>query len=151
MPEDGHSSAGMDQAERTHEAQALFGGLVYNEQGQRAEVVYIGRVAHYAIPDAGFLRHVEAYRVDRHIIAQLQQQISSMQDEVVRGMLSMLGKNDLMTKAAIDASLSNLEQSIRRSDSSEWVPWLKLFGFRVAVDLHGNLVEVIYPSAPEDE
>ncbi|MBC7316698.1 MAG: hypothetical protein H5T70_09800, partial [Chloroflexi bacterium] len=29
---------------------ALFPGLVYNEQGQPAEVAYIGGVAHYAIP-----------------------------------------------------------------------------------------------------
>ena len=42
-------------------SQALFRGLVYNEQGEPAEVAYIGGVAHYAIPDDGFLRHVEAY------------------------------------------------------------------------------------------
>ena len=79
------------------EQQALFSGLVYNEQGQPAEVAYVGGVAHYAIPDDGFLRHVEAYRVDDVVIARLKEQITSMQDEVVRGMLQMLGKEDIFT------------------------------------------------------
>ena len=39
-------------------------GLVYNQAGEEARVVTIGGVAHYAIPEDGFLRHVEAYHVD---------------------------------------------------------------------------------------
>jgi len=134
------------------EQQALFAGLVYNEGGEPAELVYIGGVAHYAIPDGGFRRHIEAYQVDNAVLARLKEQITSMQDEVVRGMLEMLGKKDLFTKAAIDASIKNLEQNVRQSDPNQWLPWLRLFGFRVVVDVHGNIVELIYPTQPaEDE
>ena len=134
------------------ERQALFAGLVYNELGEPAEVVYIGGVAHYAIPDGNFRRHVEAYYVDNAVLARLKEQITSMQDEVVRSMLEMLGKKDLFTKAAIDAAIKNLEQNVRQSDPDQWLPWLRLFGFRVVVDVHGNIVEVIYPTQPvEDE
>lgn len=134
------------------EQQALFAGLVYNELGEPAEVVYIGGVAHYAIPDGDFRRHVEAYHVDNAVLALLKEQITSMKDEVVRGMLEVLGKKDLFTKAAIEASIRNLEQNVRQSDPDQWLPWLRLFGFRVVVDVHGNVVEVIYPSQPvEDE
>ncbi|MBC7236358.1 MAG: hypothetical protein H5T69_10985 [Chloroflexi bacterium] len=129
----------------------LFPGLVYNEAGERAEVAMIGGVAHYAIPDQGFMRHVEAYRVDRAVIARLQEQIGAVQDELVRGMMQMLGKNDLFTKAALDASIRNLEQSFYGGDPEQWVPWLRLFGFRVIVDIHGNVVDVLYPEAPIDE
>ncbi|MCD6520181.1 MAG: hypothetical protein J7M05_09705 [Anaerolineae bacterium] len=132
------------------ERQALFAGLIYNERGEPAQVAYVGGVAHYAIPDDGFLRHVEAYKIDREIIAHLKEQISSMQDEVVQAMMQALGKNDLLTKAAIDASIRNLEWSIRQSDPDQWLPWLKLFGFRVIVDVHGNVVRIIYPSPPPD-
>jgi len=132
------------------ERQALFAGLIYNERGEPVQVAYVGGVAHYAIPDDGFLRHVEAYKIDREIIAHLKEQISSMQDEVVQAMMQALGKNDLLTKAAIDASIRNLEWSIRQSDPDQWLPWLKLFGFRVIVDLHGNVVRIIYPSPPPD-
>jgi len=131
--------------------QALFPGLVYNEQGEPAEVVWIGGVAHYAIPDAGFLRHVEAHKVDSTVIAHLKEQITAMQDEVVRGMLQMLGKDDIFTKAALDASIQDLEQNIRRSKPDQWVPWLRLFGFRVVVDVHGEVVEIIYPSPPDED
>ncbi len=133
------------------EQQALFSGLVYNEQGQLAEVVYIGGVAHYAILDDGFRRHVEAYKVDNVVIARLKEQITSMQDDVVRGMLQMLGKDDIFTKAALDASINNMEQNIRQSDPNQWLPWLRLLGFRVVVDVHGNVVEVIYPTQPADD
>ncbi|MHB1296473.1 MAG: hypothetical protein ACYC4R_15955 [Anaerolineae bacterium] len=133
------------------ERQALFPGLVYNEQGEPADVVYIAGMAHYAIPDMGFRRHVEAYRIDNAVIAALKAQITSMQGEVVRGMLQMLGTDDLFTKAAIDASIRNLDKSIRQSSTSQVVPWLKLFGFRVVVDVHGEIVEIIYPEAPPEE
>jgi len=133
------------------EQQALFSGLVYNEAGEPAEMVYIGGVAHYAIPDGSFRRHVEAFRIDDAVLARLKEQITSMQDEVVRGMLQMLGKDDLFTKAAIDASIKNLEQNVRQSDPEQWLPWLRLFGFRVVVDVHGNIVELIYPTQPAQD
>ena len=130
--------------------QALFDGLVYNELGQPARLVYVGGEAHYAIPDAGFLRHVEARKIDSAVLADLQAQITSQKDEVVQGMLQLLGKRDIFTKAAIDASLRNFEGQIRQADSTQWVSWLRLFGFRVVVDVHGDVVQIIYPEQPEE-
>ena len=138
-------------ANQTIEAQALFAGLVYNEEGQPAEVTYIGGVAHYAIPDDGFMRHVEASRIDGAVIAQIKAQITSNQEEVVRGMMQMMGKDDLFTKAAIDASIRNMEQNIRQSDSNQWLPWLRLMGFRVVVNVHGEVVQVMYPSQADED
>jgi hypothetical protein len=136
---------------QTIEAQALFAGLVYNEQGLPAEVNYIGGVAHYAIPDDGFMRHVEAAHIDDTVIAHIKAQITSSQDQVVRGMMQMMGKDDLFTKAAIDASIRNMEQNIRQSDSNQWLPWLRLMGFRVIVNLHGQVVQVIYPTQTDED
>lgn len=135
----------------TLQKQALFAGLVYNEAGQPAEVVYIGGVAHYAILDDGFARHVEAYHVDQAVLQHIQERITPMQDELVRGMLQMLGKDDIFTKAALDASIRNLEQNVRQSDPNQWGPWLRMLGFRVVVDVHGDVVEILYPSEPEQD
>ena len=133
-------------------SQALFRGVVYNERGESADVVYIGGVAHYAIPDDGFLRHVEAYKIDNTVIDHLQSQVSSMKDQVVQSMLQLLGKKDIFTKAALDASVRNLGQQIRESNPEQWLPWLRLFGFRVVVDVHGDVIDIIYPQQPgEDE
>jgi hypothetical protein len=128
----------------------LFVGLVYNEIGQQADLVYIGGVPHYAIPDGDFKRHIESAAVDDVVLAQIKEQITSMQDEVVRGMLEMIGKDDIFTKAAIEASIRNLEDGVRSSDTNQWLPWLRLFGFRIVVDVHGQVVEIIYPTPPDD-
>ena len=140
-----------DLSSETLSRRAMFEGLVYNESGARAEVVYVGNTAHYAVPDQGFLRHVEAHVVDDVVIAQMTDQITSMKDEVVVGILEMLGKDDLFSKAAVEASIRNLDQSIRQTDPGQWAPMLQLLGFRVVVDLHGRVLEVIYPQATDTE
>lgn len=131
--------------------QVLFPGLIYNEQGEQAQVAYVGGVAHYVINDQGFQRHVEAAKIDDAIVAALKEQITSNQSDVVRGMMQMLGQEDLFTKAAIDAAIRNLEQNIRQANPDQWVPSLQLFGFRVVVNVHGEIVEIIYPTQPEEE
>jgi hypothetical protein len=133
--------------------QALFEGLVYNESGEAAQVVRIGGVAHYAVPDGGFLCHVEASAVDNEVLASIKSQITGNQDLVIRGVLEMMGKDDLFSKAAVEASIQNMEQNIRQSDPSQWLPWLRFMGFRVVVNVHGEIVELIYPTqaAPDDD
>jgi len=136
------------------DAQVLFPGLVYNEAGEPVEVAYIGGVAHYAIPDDGFKRHVESRRIDDAVLADLQERIQSMKDQVVPALMEMVGKDDILTKAAIEASIRNLKDSVRRAPSStQWVSWLRLLGFRVIVNVHGDVVEIVYPesSYPDDE
>jgi hypothetical protein len=135
------------------EQQALFEGLVYNETGQAAQVVWIGGVAHYAIPDDGFLRHVEAASIDSKVLASIKSQITANQDQVIRGVLEMMGKDDLFSKAAVESSILNMEQNIRQSDPSQWLPWLRFMGFRVVVNVHGEVVELNYPTqaASDDE
>ena len=124
---------------------------MYNERGERAEVVYVGGAAHYAVPDQGFLRHVEAHLVDDVVIDEMKEQITSVKDEVIVGILEMLRKDDLFTKAAVEASIRNLDQTIRQTDPGQWGPMLQLLGFRVVVDVHGRVVEVAYPQATDTE
>lgn len=132
--------------------QALFAGLVYNEAGEPAEAVTIGGVAHYAIPDNGFLRHVEAAIIDNTVLSSIKSQITANQDLVIRGVLQMMGKDDLFSKAAVEASINNMEENIRQSDPGQWLPWLRLMGFRVVVNVHGEVVELVYPeqNSPEE-
>lgn len=129
----------------------LFEGLIYNELGEPVEVAYVGGVAHYAIPDDGFLRHVIAEDIDQVVLEGIKEQITSVQDEVVRSMLEMMGKDDIFTKAAIDASIRNLDKNIRTVDRDQWIPWLRLMGFRVVVDVHGHVLEIIFPQQAADD
>jgi hypothetical protein len=133
------------------EQKALFEGLVYNEPGEAVAVVYVGEEAHYAIPDDGFLRHVECSVIDNEVLASIKAQITANQDLVIRGVLQMMGKDDIFSKAAVEASIRNMEQNIRQSDPRQWLPWLRYLGFRIIVNVHGEVVELIYPSQPDEE
>ena len=131
--------------------QALFGGLISNEEDEPVEVTYLGDEAFYVILDGDFRRHVEAAAVDDAVLAQLREQISNQQDLVTQGVLDFLGKDDLFTKASIDLALKNFEQGFRRADPGQWKPMLGLMGFRVIVNIHGEVVRVDYPTQEIDE
>jgi hypothetical protein len=131
--------------------QALFAGLISNEEDEPVDVAHLGDEAFYVIPDGDFRRHVEAAAVDDAVLAQLQQQITSQQDLVTQGVLDFLGKDDLFTKASIDLALKNFEQGFRRADPEQWKPMLGLMGFRVIVNIHGEVVRVDYPTQEIDE
>ncbi|MCD6303279.1 MAG: hypothetical protein J7M15_07155 [Anaerolineae bacterium] len=132
---------------------ALFQGLVYNEQGVPAEVRFVGGEPHYVVMDDGFERYVQAKCVDDAVLAELQRQADDQQEELVDAMLRVMGRDDVLTKAALGASLSNLAMSLRESAPAQWLPWLQMLGFRIIIDVHGQLVALTYDSGlepPED-
>jgi hypothetical protein len=132
--------------------QALFTGLVYNEQGEPAEVTHVGDEPHYVILDAGFRRHVESEHIDRQVLGWLQEQFVANQEMITEGILAMLGKDDLFTKAMIDASMQNMDQLIEHGLPDDARTWLGMFGFRIIVDIHGEVVRTELPAqeAPDD-
>jgi hypothetical protein len=128
---------------------ALFAGLVFSEQDEPTEVVYIGAVPHYVILDDDFRRHVEAETVDRQVIQWLRQQILSNRELITQEMLAMLGKNDLFTKAMIDASIQNIDGHIdvlfNQGLPEDTRTWLGMLGFKVVVNVHGEVVRLDAP------
>ena len=132
--------------------QALFAGLVFNEEEEPAEVVYVGDKPNYVILDDGFRRHVDSEYVDRQVLRWLQEQIFANRELVTEGMLSMLGKDDLFTKAMIDASIQQMDQLIEQGLPDDARTWLGMFGFRIIVDIHGDVVRIDLPAqdAPDE-
>jgi hypothetical protein len=132
--------------------QALFTGLVFNEEGQPAEVIYVGDKPNYVILDDGFRRHVDSEYVDRQVFRWLQEQIFANRELVTEGMLAMLGKDDLFTKAMIDASIQHMDQLIEQGLPDDARTWLGMFGFRITVDIHGDVVRIDLPAqdAPDE-
>jgi hypothetical protein len=135
----------------SNERQAIFSGLISNEDGDPVDVTYLGGEAFYVIPDGGFRRHVEAAAVDDKVIEILREQIDDMQDVLVDGVLQFLGKEDLFTKASIDMALKNFDQAFRQADPEQWKPWLGMAGFRVIVNIHGEVVRVESPQQEIDD
>jgi hypothetical protein len=131
-----------------HRNRALFEGLVYNEQGVPAELRFVGDEPHYVVVDDGFERYVRAKCVDDAVLAELQGQVDAQQDELIEAMLQALGRDDVLTKAALGASLGDLATNLRESASWQWRPWLQMLGFRIVIDVHGQLVGLSYDASP---
>lgn len=131
---------------------AFFEGLVETEDGVPAAVVNVGGESFYVIDDQGFRRHVDAQPIDRAVLAQFLGQLQEHPDEASSAMLRMMGQDDLFTKAMVDSTLRNidLDQIAGQALPPDARQWLGMLGFRIVIDLHGEIVRVDMPSAPED-
>ncbi|MFN2111425.1 MAG: hypothetical protein ACK2UI_17345 [Anaerolineae bacterium] len=134
---------------------AVFSGLIVDEADNPVEVSYIGGVPHYVVNDAGFLRHIPSEKVDRQVLSVMQEGVLENREAVVQGMLQFLGKDDLFTKAAVDASIGQMPENINAlldnglpEDARQW---LGLMGLRIVIDLHGDVIDVIMPGSIEPD
>ncbi|MFO7537510.1 MAG: hypothetical protein R6X32_05565 [Chloroflexota bacterium] len=132
--------------------QALFAGLVYDEQEVLVETAVVGGEAQYVVDDAGFHRHIEAEQVDRQVLSFFLQQLEANKDMAVEQMLNMIGKDDLFTKAAIDAQLRNvdMDQIIAQGIPLQARNMLGMFGLRIIINVHGDVVTIDQPAGPEN-
>lgn len=130
---------------------ALFEGLVFNQEGEPAELVYIGDEANYVVLDAGFRRHVPAEQVDLQVIEWFQTQVSANKDFVTKSTMEMLGKDDLFTKAMIDLSIENMAELVDYGLPEDARMWLGMLGFRITVDVHGDVVDIVVPTQEAEE
>jgi hypothetical protein len=124
---------------------ALFAGLVQDEDGNPVDTVMVGDVPNYVVEVDGFRRHVEAEAVDRRVIELLREQFMEHREIATEAMLQMLGKDDLFTKAMIDASIKNMDQVIHHGLPDGARAWLGMLGFRVILDSHGEVVQLEMP------
>lgn len=131
----------------TKNRQALFSGLVYNEAGEPVETTYIGSEPHYVILDDDFRRHISAAEVDRQVVERIKQEATTHQDIVSEQMMKILGKDDLFTKAMIDSSISRMDEQVMEMGLPEDARMmLGMMGFRIIVDLHGEVVDIDMPA-----
>jgi hypothetical protein len=132
---------------------ALFTDLIFDEAGNRVETAVVGHDIHYVIDDAGFLRHIDAEHVDRQVLAIFLQQLEENKEIAVEQALRMMGKDDLFTKAAVDAQMSNIDmdQIIAQGIPSQARDMMGMMGFRITINFHGEVVNMEQPTAPDDE
>ena len=124
---------------------ALFAGLVQDENGNPVDVAMVGGTPNYVVEDDRFRRHVEAEAVDRHVIGLLRDQFMAHREIATKTMLQMLGKDDLFTKAMIDASIHNMDQVLEQGLPDGARAWLGMLGFRVVINRHGEVVRLDMP------
>lgn len=123
----------------------LFAGLVSDEAGQPVDTAMVGNAPCYVIEEDGFRRHIDAEAVDRQVVEMLRDQFMAHREIATAAMLQMVGKDDLFTKAMIDASIKNMDQVIEHGLPDEARAWLGMLGFRVVLNTHGEVVELKMP------
>lgn len=132
--------------------QALFAGLVYDEYDNVLSVTTVGQDAFYVVDDDGFLRHIESEHVDRQVLEFFLEQLEENKDLAIGQALSMMGRDDIFTKAALDAQMRNIDadQIIEQGIPEQARNAMGMVGFRIIVNLHGEVVRIDQPAVPDD-
>lgn len=130
--------------------QALFAGLVIDENNRALEVAMVGNDAAYVIDDDGFRRHIDAAVIDRQVLNILQEQIEANKPAVEEGIMKVMGSEDIFTKAAIDKSLNNFDQVLGQGLPPDALQWLGMMGFRIIVNLHGDVIKLDQPGTIDE-
>lgn len=124
---------------------ALFAGLVLDEAGNPLEVTAVGDETCYVVQDGDFRRHIPSAHIDRQIIDIFREQVLAHRELVTAKILEMLGRDDLLTKAMVDDALNHMDRVLDYGMPDDARDMLGMMGFRVVVDLHGDIVELHAP------
>ena len=135
--------------------QPLFAGLVVDESGRAAETAFIGDDPCYVVDDYGFSRHIPSEQVDREVFKQITDLIKGSEDFISEQTAKMLGQEDVFTKAAIEQQLKNIDkqfdQLAQQGIPEDMRAYLGMMGFKVVINVHGEVVRVEQPGAAGDD
>ena len=133
---------------------SLFAGLVVDEFDQAVDVALVGGESFYVFNDDGFLRHIESGHVDRQVLDHLQEMVKGHEDLISEGTMKMIGQEDIFTKAAIETSLQNMDAQfdalLQNGLPEDIRTYLGMMGFRVVINLHGEVLRIEQPGAGLD-
>lgn len=137
--------------------QPLFAGLVVDEYDRPVGTAYVGDEPCYVVDDNGFLRHIPSEQVDRQVLQKMQEMIAGHEDLLSEQTARMLGQEDPFTRAMIQKQLEQIGQQfealLQTGIPEEGRAYMGMMGFRVRINVHGEVLEVEQPGtiAPEDE
>ena len=131
---------------------ALFSGLVFDEEGRPVLTTFVGEEAVYVIDDNGFYRHIDAEQIDRQVVNVFIEQLQENRDIAVTEALKFMQQDDLFTKAALDASIDSvsLDQIVAQGIPQQARDMLGMMGFRIIINFHGEILRLEQPAAPEE-
>lgn len=134
---------------------AVFEGLVIDERDQPAEVVYVGDEPCYVVDDSGFRRHIPSEQVDMQVLQAMLEMIEGHEDLLTAQTAKMLGSEDPFSVAMIEKQLENIDEQIgtllETGIPEELRAYLGMMGFRVRIDVHGDVIAVDQPGMIIDD
>ncbi|KAF0111684.1 MAG: hypothetical protein FD147_695 [Chloroflexi bacterium] len=133
----------------------LFKGLIIDENDRPVSTGVIGSDPCYIVNDAGFMRHILSDPIDLEILKSFGDQINGNEEFIADQTAKMLGQDDLFTHAIIENQLKNIDkkfgQVLQMGLPEETRVYLGMMGFKVVIDIHGEIIRVDQPAARSDE
>ena len=133
---------------------AVFEGLIVDEKNDAVGTTYIGDEPCYVVNDAGFKRHIPSEQVDRQVLKSMGAQIEGHEDILSEQTAKMLGQEDIFTRAIIQNQLKNISQQfealLQTGIPSEGRTYLGMMGFKIIINVHGEVVSVNQPGMSSD-
>ncbi len=132
----------------------MFEGLITDEYDRAVGVSYIGEEACYVVDDAGFKRHISSEEVDRQVLSVMKKQIEGHEDLLSEETAKMLGQDDIFTRAMLIHQFKQIDQQfdllLQTGIPAEGRAYLGMMGFRIVINVHGEVLDVIQPGMPSD-
>ncbi len=129
--------------------QALFAGLVFDENDNPVDVTYVGSDPFYVVDDAGFHRHIPSEQVDRQVLESMRELIEGHEGVLSEQTAKMLGQEDIFTRAMIESQLKNIDKQFDALFDTgipeEGRAYMGMMGFRITIDVHGDVIKIDQP------
>jgi hypothetical protein len=134
--------------------QAVFAGLVFDENDQVATVSYVGSDPCYVVNDAGFMRHIPSEDVDRQVFSFMKEQMKGNEDLLSEQAAKMSGAEDIFSRAMIAQQIKQIDQQfdtiLKTGLPEEARAYLGMIGLKIIINLHGEVVRVDQPGAIDE-
>ena len=130
---------------------AMYEGLVFDERDRLLDVGWVGPDACYLYDDDGFLRYLDAADIDRQVLQFFKDQVMENKDMAIRGMLELMGKDDIFTKTALEYQIEHMDENVDQMLPPQARELLKSMGFKIIIDAQGNLLDIQMPDMPDRE
>ena len=129
--------------------QALFAGLVFDENDNPVDVTYVGSDPFYVVDDAGFHRHIPSEQVDNQVLDSMRELIDGHEGILSEQTAKMLGQEDIFTRAMIESQLKNIDKQFEALFDTgipeEGRAYMGMMGFRITIDVHGDVIKIDQP------
>ena len=133
----------------------LFKGLMIDEFDQPVTTGFIGSEPCYIVNDAGFMRHIPSEPIDLQVLQSFKDQITGNEEFIADQTAKMMGQEDLFTHAIIENQLKHIDEQyakmLQMGLPEETRIYLGMMGFKVVIDIHGEVIRIDQPAAKTDD
>ena len=127
----------------------VFEGLVFDENGNPADIAFVGDEPCYVVDDSGFRRHIPSDQVDLQVLKSMKELIQGNEDLLSEQAAKFLGQDDIFSRAMIETQLKQMDQQFDRlleiGIPEETRTYLGMMGFRIRINVHGDVIDIEQP------